>query len=119
MTGPVRRPLTATERALLDAFLAHDFPGVAELRIQSPAATASPGCECGCGTVDLHVPDGLPVSTAEKPVPVDAAVLGPDGGSLGGLLLFVVDGRLDRLEVHSFDDPLPLPPVTRVRWSGA
>ena len=117
--APGRRPLTTTERALLDAFLARDFPGVAELRGQSPAATASPGCECGCGTVDLHVPDGFPASVAETPVPVETTVVDRDGDAIGGLLLFVADGRLDRLEVYSFDDPLPLPPIAQVRWSGA
>jgi hypothetical protein len=50
------RPLTRPERVLLDAFLAHELPGVGELRAQARATTATRGCTCGCGTIDLHVP---------------------------------------------------------------
>ena len=116
-SAPDRRPLTGTERALLDALLEHEFPGVEELRAQVSLATASPGCECGCGTIDLHVPDGSPPSTAESPAPVEGTVVDAAGEPVGGLLLFLEEGRLAGLEVHAFDDePLPLPPVGQVRW---
>jgi hypothetical protein len=106
-----RRPLTTTERALLDAMLEHEFEGVAELRAQACRATASTGCECGCVTIDLHVPDGVPVSSAAGPVPVEGTVLDAGGEPLGGLLLFVEHGRLSGLEVHSFDEPLATMPA--------
>ena len=105
MTG--RRPLTTTERALLDALLEHEFEGVAELRDQAGSATASTGCECGCVTVDLHVPPGLPVSSAAGPAPVEGTVVDAEGEPIGGVLLFVEHGRLAGLEVYSFDEPLP------------
>jgi hypothetical protein len=111
-----RRPLTRTERALLDALLDHEFEGVAELRAQVPHVTASAGCECGCGMVDLHVPAHLRVSTAASPVPVEGTVLDAGGDPIGGILLFVAQGRLAGLEVYSYDEPLPLPVADRVRW---
>lgn len=111
-------PLTADERALLDALLAHSFPGVDALRLQSQGIEAKKGCECGCGTIELVVADDqAPRSTASSPVPAEAQVLGTDGTEVGGLLLFLVDGRLSSLEVYSYDQPLPLPTMDRVRWS--
>ncbi len=103
-----RRPLTATERALLDALLEHEFDGVAELRAQARRATASTGCECGCVTLDLHVPDDVPVSPAAGISPVEGTVVDAGGEAIGGVLLFVERGRLSGLEVHSHDEPLPL-----------
>ena len=104
MTGP--RPLTATERALVDELLDSGFDGVAELRAQARRASASTGCECGCVTIDLHVPDELPVSSAAGPAPVEGTVVDGDGEPIGGVLLFVEHGRLAGLEVYSFDEPL-------------
>jgi hypothetical protein len=111
------RPLTGSELALLTAFLRHEFPGVDELRVQARQTSASPGCACGCGTLDLHVPDTVPRSSASSPVPVEGTIVGTNGESIGGLLLFVHDGRLSSLEVYSLvDDPLPMPLPAHVRW---
>ena len=119
MTSSERRPLTGDERRLLDALLAHDFPGVAELRVQARDVTASRGCDCGCGTIELHVPPGAPSSSAANPAPVEGDVRDVRGGTVGGLLLFVSDGRLGALEVYSLlDDPLPLPALEQVSWVG-
>ncbi|MGY5885771.1 hypothetical protein [Modestobacter lacusdianchii] len=117
-------PLTGDARALLDALLAHDFVGVAELRAQVGRATATPGCRCGCGTLDLHVPDDVPAAPASGPAPVEGTVVGADGSPVGGVLLFVEDGRLSRLDITSHGDPLPLPAPDQVtwgptRWAGA
>ena len=115
--GPGRRPLTSTERALLDSMLDNDFDGVAELREQARRATASTSCECGCMTIDLHVPDDAPVSAAVGPAPVEGSVLDAAGEQIGGVLLFLVEGRLAGLEVYSFDEPLPaVPAPERVSW---
>jgi hypothetical protein len=113
--GSTRRPLTRTERSLLDALLDHDFDGVAELRAQVPHATASLGCECGCGMIDLHVPPELPSSPAAGPAPVEGTVLDASGEPIGGILLFVQEGRLAGLEVYSSDEPLPFLARLRVR----
>ena len=114
----VSRPLTSDERRLLEAWLSTEFPGVAELRAQAAAVTASRGCTCGCGTITLHVPPGAPASPAESPVPVEGTVHDRDGAAVGGLLLFVHDGLLSQLEVFPLDDePLALPPPERVTWA--
>jgi hypothetical protein len=113
----VRRPLTTTERALLDALLDHDFDGAAELRAQVRRATASTGCECGCVTIDLHVPDDVPVSSASGTAPVEGTVVDAGGAPIGGVWLFVEHGRLAGLEVHSLDEaPSAVPPPERVSW---
>jgi hypothetical protein len=109
-----RRPLTTTERALLDALLDDEFDGVAELRAQARRATASTGCECGCVTIDLHVPDDVPVSAAGT-APVEGTVVDASGEPIGGVLLFVEQGRLSGLEVHSLDEPLRFSVPLRVR----
>ena len=101
-----RRPLTTTERALLDVLLDDEFAGAAELRVQARRATASTGCECGCVTIDLHVPDDVPVSAAGT-APVEGTVVDADGEPIGAVLLYVEQGRLAGLEVHSLDEPLP------------
>ncbi len=91
-----------------------------KLRVQARQVSASPGCTCGCGTLDLHVPDTVPRSAASGPVPVEGTVVGADGEPIGGLLLFVEDGRLSSLEVYSLVDyPLPMPLPERVRWQTA
>ena len=111
------RPLTTDERRLLDAWLSHDFPGAGELRAQARAVTASRGCSCGCGTIELHVRPGAPASSAESPVPVEGTVHDDTGRVVGGLLLFVQDGLLSQLEVYPLDDGTPaLPPPERVSW---
>ena len=110
------RPLTRTERALLDALLAHDFPGAPVLREQVREVTSTPGCTCGCGTLDLHVADSAPTVAAGGPAPVEGTIRGTDGRPTGGVLLFVEDGRLARLDITSYGDPLPVPAVEQVTW---
>ena len=111
------RALTDDEQDLLAACLSADFDGVEALRAQARQALASPGCTFGCGTIDLHVPHA-PRSSASSPLPVEGEVVGPGGEPIGGLLVFLDDGRLAGLEVYSFGDPLPLPPADQVRWYG-
>jgi hypothetical protein len=109
--------MSEDERALLTALLAHDFPGVEELREQALHVTAKKGCECGCGTIEF-VADGTPVprSVATNPVPVDGLVATADGDEAGGLILFVTDGMLKSLEIYSHTEPLPLPGLEQVTW---
>jgi hypothetical protein len=48
---------------------------------------------------------------------VEGKVVGADGEQIGGLILFVTDGRLSSLEVYDFvDERLPMPSPDRVRW---
>ncbi|WP_097182012.1 hypothetical protein [Blastococcus haudaquaticus] len=115
--GSGRRPLTSTERALLDSLLDHEFDGVSELREQALRVTASTGCECGCVTIDLHVPEDAPVSAAAGPVPLEGTVVDAAGEVIGGVQVFLADGRLAGLEVHSLDEPVPVVPSPElVSW---
>ena len=110
------RPLTPTERGLLDALLSHDFPGAGELRTQIARTTATSGCTCGCGTVDLQVADEATAASVGGVAPVEGTVLDTDGAPVGGVLLFAEAGRLSRLEVYSYGDPIPLPAAEQVTW---
>jgi len=112
--GP--QPLTEDAQALLDAMLSHDFPGAPELRAQVGRATSTPGCSCGCGTLDLQVPDEVPAASAGGAAPVEGTVADADGRPVGSVLLFVEHGRLSRLDVTSYGEPLPLPSLDRVTW---
>jgi hypothetical protein len=110
-------PVTPEQVDLLDAFLSHDFPGVEALRAQTPGLLAKRGCLCGCGTIDL-IPqrDGLEPSDARSPVEVSGHVVDADGNPVGGVMLWLEDGFLTSLEVYSYDEPLPLPAVSRLEW---
>jgi hypothetical protein len=77
---------------------------VEELREQARHATASSGCECGCVTIDLHVPEDLPASPAHTEAPVERPAVDAWGQPIGGVLLFVENGRLAGLEVYSDDE---------------
>ncbi len=112
------RPLTQNERALVDGLLAQSFEGVEALREQAKnlLAGTTPACTCGCGTIDLLPQGDAPRSHATSPVASGGAVRDEAGAEVGGLLLFLEDGRLASLEVYSYDEPLPLPSAERVRW---
>ena len=108
------RPLTANEQALVDALLALEFLGVEALREQAKALLARPGCTCGCGTIEL-LPQGRPPRSAStSPASSQGRVRNAAGDEIGGLLLFIEHGLLVSLEVYSYDDPLPLPPIAYV-----
>lgn len=115
------RPLTERERAIVDGFLAFDFPGVDELRAQVPSLRVNTerSCACGCGTVELVADRALdPAADAPSPVPVGADVLGDGDEPLGGMIVFLSDGYLASLEIYSYDGPLELPAIDDLVWSG-
>jgi hypothetical protein len=112
------RPPTSDEMRLLSSLLAHDVEGAAALREQLLEARIVPSCSCGCGSIafvfDDHATAPPKVSTL---FPIEGEILDDGGNVIGGLLLFVRDGRLDDIDVYSYNsDPLPLPDVERLRW---
>ena len=112
---PSRRPLADDERAVLDALLARANGAAAEsLREQAARAEAVPGCSCGCGSIDLFVPTDAPVTGLPDGPAAGANLNDAAGEPVGGVLLFVRDGFVDRLEVYSYVDPLPMPPSERL-----
>src|SRR5690349_4779712 len=48
------RPLTTRERAVLEALLSVDFPGVENLRRQANEVLVVGKCNCGCPSVDFQ-----------------------------------------------------------------
>ena len=86
------------------------------LRQQAVDVMAVGGCDCGCGTIDLVPAPGATPASVRNYVPVEANLQNVDGAPIGGVLLFVADGLLDRLEVYSYGDsgPLEMPPVERL-----
>ncbi len=86
------------------------------LRTQLEHLRARPGCLCGCGTLDLKAPSGEAALGASSPTSREGVVLDADGAEVGGLLLFLTDGRLASLEVYSYGAPLALPAPGRVNW---
>jgi len=113
------RSLSEAERLILDALLAPDFPGAAELRAQLTRVQVVGKCDCGCPTVDLAVPPDVypsPIKTTNRLAPVKGRVTPVAGEPPGDIILFVDDGRLSCLEYVSYDDPSPTgwPPLDRV-----
>jgi hypothetical protein len=64
--------------------------------------------------VGFTVEDVAPVAEVVSRVPIEADVLGGQGG---GLILFVNEGRISSLEYWSVDDerPTEFPPPDRIR----
>ena len=72
------------------------------------------GCSCGCGTIDLVVPADAPATGLPDGPAAEADLNDAAGEPVGGVLLFVRGGFVDRLEVYSYFDPLPMPPPERL-----
>jgi hypothetical protein len=106
----VPRPLSARERAALDALLAADFSGSTELRVQARTVSAiTDGL-----IIELRVDTSMPMATVSSRTPVEAVVDG--AGHDGGLILFVEGGRLAALEYWWVTDekPAEFPPAEAI-----
>lgn len=110
--------MTLSEAKLVNAFLAFDFPGVEQLRAQARSLLVTSGCDCGCGTLNLHpVGDDLPVSDAARPVEITGDIFDANGNAIGGVLLCPFDGLLAILEVYYWVQPQPgLPALDAIEW---
>lgn len=112
------RPMSPTERELLVALLDHEFEGVHALRSQLDVAQVASSCACGCGSIGFSF-RGVDVdrSTATGRLPVEVEIVNSDGTVHGGVIVFVHDGLLGDVDVHSFGEgPLPMPALDHVRW---
>jgi hypothetical protein len=100
-------PLSESERRILDALFSADFPGKRELMEQANELTARPlDAE---GSLALRAKPGTPAATVERRIPVEAEVEDADGVVVH-VLLHVVDGFLDELEIFREDSgPLQRP----------
>jgi len=70
--------------------------------VQLPLIQVTGDCDCGCGTVDLSVPDGIPPAPAREPIPVEARGVGVD------VLLLVRAGLIQCLEIVTHGDARPI-----------
>lgn len=83
------RPLTQRERAVLDALLAPDFPGVEALRTEAEDVEVVGGCGCGCPSIDFLKEPGMGLH-----IRVNAAI----AGGYDGLFLFTIQDHLGGIE---------------------
>ena len=105
------RLLSERERSIIDALLALDFPGAAELRAQVARAEVIGGWPdrwpYGCPAIDLWVPEDVAPSPdwmgGFTCVPAEALV----EHTLQQVFLFVRDGRLCSLETPWIDGDTP------------
>jgi hypothetical protein len=112
------RQLLAAERdAVLALLEREDFPGRDDLVAQFRSARVVGYCGCGCATVHLAVDGDSPRAQQTRgPIPAEATVLDADGEPIGGVLVFLDEGRLSLLEIYSHDDPIsPFPPREQLR----
>ena len=64
---------------------------------------ATPGCKCGCPSIDLHLRFGAPAVRNCTQQIVSDLVGKTEKDELIGLILFQEDGKLNELEVYSVD----------------
>lgn len=97
------RPPRPVEMRVLEQLLAAAFPGQAELQQQATTLRVREIDRCGC--LELHVAPGRPAPVVRR-IPVEAETMDADGVVIH-VLLHVVDGYLDELEVFREDGELP------------
>lgn len=118
MTLDEPRPLTPAENSVLALLLGVEFPGVDELRVQAGSATVVGGCDCGCPSIDLQVPDAAPLASglSSRLAPAEGVVSPQGDGLPGEIILFVDDGRLSYLEYvyYDYSPPTEWPTLDRV-----
>ncbi|EWM13059.1 hypothetical protein [Kutzneria sp. 744] len=113
------RPLSVSERAVLEHILSCGFDGAAELRSQLDRTEVVARWSAESTSVDLRVRE--PVQHAALPsrlVPVGAQVVDESGEFVGELLVWTDEGAtLSGLEFAWVTDVMPtsLPPVDRIR----
>ena len=115
---PPRR-LSKPERTLLEALLAEQFPGFEALRSQAVVTRVRGECSCGCGSIVLTL-EHDPSNRAEVlgRIPVEATSTNRTGEHVPiDVLLHVVDGYLDELEIVNYDQsraPYPNPESLKI-----
>lgn len=111
------RPLNPTERHVLLTLFEAGGEQYAPLREQLDAATVTARCGCGCATVAVSVADASPPLRGEDGFAFSGVLPIEGTGRDVGVLVFVREGRLSSLEVHSWGDAtaeLPEPGDLRV-----
>lgn len=103
----VRRFLSPTEVGTLAKLIEAAPAEFGPLREQVAAAVVTGRCPCGCATVDIAVDQSRAAavpSAYSGVLPVEGSQSLPDRQHAAGVLVFLADGWLDRLEVYNVDD---------------
>ena len=85
----VNRPLTARERAVLDALLSVEFEGVEGLRREAEHAKVVGTCGCGCPSIDFYKQPGQGMHVRVNAV---------SQSQFDGLFLYTLGERLGGIE---------------------
>jgi hypothetical protein len=113
------RSLGGPERATLAVLLAEPFRGSEALLRQAKIVRVNEECTCGCGSIGLTV-DHDPTIRADvsERIPVEArSTVSADDGAPVEVLLHVVDGYMNELEVVPYTDSVRFPdPQTLTVW---
>jgi hypothetical protein len=105
------RALNDVERAVVGRLLEASFAGVNELRAQlAVARVIHEAAEPGDPSIEFAVPKSLPKALVVRRIPVEASFRDLDG-VVGHVLLHVLDGYADELEVYKEDSSDVLGPV--------
>jgi hypothetical protein len=112
----IPRPLTGSERSILELMLSMDFEGAEALRRQSLTAVVTGRCDCGCPTIDVTTSLDLERSRIADPTsPAEGWVDHGEENAPGELILFLDEGRLSSLEYVHYDEiPSDWPDINRV-----
>ena len=94
------RKLTDKEMLILERLLQADFSGREEIVQQLKHATVQPSDENG--SLDFNIGNEPPLARVKNRIPVEARIVDVDGITVN-ILLHVVDGRLNELEVYRDD----------------
>ena len=105
------RPLTASERALLDKLVETSFPGSNEIKAQLQSIKVRTIDDDG--SLELVSTSG-PAAKVTGRVPVEGELLDRDGVGVH-VLLHVVGGRITELEVYKEDGSEVLNPLDHER----
>ena len=93
------RPLSGSERRILEVLLAGHFPGNNALKAQTSRAMVRQ--IDSDGSLEFSVTGGLPAEVVRR-IPVEAEADDTDGATIH-LLLHVVDGLMNELELYRDD----------------
>jgi len=113
------RSLSDLEQATLAVLLAEPFPGSEALRRQAQIALVNAECTCGCGSIAFIVDrDSQIQADVTERIPVEGRSSVPAGdGATVEVLVHVVDGFIDELEVVPYTNSVRFPdPHTLTVW---
>lgn len=92
--------LSAAESALVRWLLEHGEPDAARFLAAVDALRVVARCSCGCASIDFTVDKSGPMRI------VADFGLRQEGAIRGGVFLFTHAGKLARLDVYSFGEPI-------------